>query len=45
MIWRVDCQPLIISIYLTETELSMAERNKVIAEIGLNMFNSLDLWV
>jgi len=43
MVWHADRQPLIISIYLTETELSMAERNKVIAEIGLKIFNEYEV--
>lgn len=38
MIWRADRQPIMISIYLTETELSMAERNKVIVEVGKRIF-------
>ncbi|PKH07817.1 class A beta-lactamase [Moritella sp. Urea-trap-13] len=39
VIWHAERQPLIISIYLTETELSMAERNQVIAEIGQQILN------
>ncbi|MFT5234874.1 MAG: beta-lactamase class A [Shewanella sp.] len=39
IIWNTKRAPLIISIYLTETELSMAERDSVIAEIGEEILN------
>ncbi|MGF1778444.1 GMA family class A beta-lactamase [Vibrio nomapromontoriensis] len=37
-IWNDEREPLIISIYLTQTNLSMSERNKVINEIGKAIF-------
>ncbi len=33
-VWKEDRKPLIISIYLTETNLPHAERNKIIAKVG-----------
>lgn len=38
IIWNERREPLIISIYLTQTELSMTERNLVITEIGTKIF-------
>ncbi len=38
MLWHSERQPLIISIYLTETELAMAMRNEIIVEIGKLIF-------
>ena len=38
MLWNSGRQPLIISIYLTETELAMAMRNEIIVEIGKLIF-------
>lgn len=38
MLWNSERQPLIISIYLTETELAMAMRNEIIVEIGKLIF-------
>lgn len=37
-IWTDEREPLIISIYLTQTNLSMPERNQVINEIGKAIF-------
>ncbi|MGF1777159.1 GMA family class A beta-lactamase [Vibrio nomapromontoriensis] len=37
-IWTNEREPLIISIYLTQTNLSMPERNQVISEIGKAIF-------
>lgn len=34
MIWPPERQPIIVALYLTETEAPMAERDKAIAEIG-----------
>jgi beta-lactamase class A len=39
MLWSSERQPLIISIYLTETELEMAVRNEIIVEIGKLIFD------
>ncbi|QUM76713.1 class A beta-lactamase [Moritella sp. 24] len=38
MLWHSERQPLIISIYLTETELAMVMRNEIIVEIGKLIF-------
>ena len=38
VIWTKKREPLFISIYLTQTELSMSERNLIITEIGKNIF-------
>ncbi|MGF1703276.1 class A beta-lactamase [Photobacterium makurazakiensis] len=38
VIWTQKREPLIISIYLTQTELSMPERNLIITEVGQNVF-------
>ena len=38
IIWNKTHKPLIVSIYLTQTELSMNERNAVIVEIGKAIF-------
>ncbi|WP_083602044.1 class A beta-lactamase [Thalassotalea sp. PP2-459] len=38
VVWSKDQTPLIISIYLTQTEATMKERNKAIAAIGESIF-------
>ncbi|WP_240207495.1 class A beta-lactamase [Vibrio sp. CyArs1] len=38
IIWKEQRSPIFISIYLTNTKLSMAERNSVINEIGMHIF-------
>lgn len=40
-IWKEDHPPIIVSIYLTETNLSLNERNQVIAEVGQLIFKEL----
>ncbi|MDG4698994.1 class A beta-lactamase, partial [Providencia sp. CRE-3FA-0001] len=39
-IWSNEQQPLIVAIYLTQTEASFDERNKAIAKIGREIFAS-----
>lgn len=39
VVWSEKRTPLIISIYLTQTEASFAQRNKAIAEIGKEIFS------
>ncbi|MDO6427570.1 class A beta-lactamase [Thalassotalea sp. 1_MG-2023] len=39
VVWSEDQTPLIIAIYLTQTEATMKERNKAIAAIGESIFN------
>lgn len=43
LIWNENRNPLILAIYLTETDLSLKERNLVIAEIGKNIFVEFDV--
>jgi len=39
IVWSNERSPLIISIYLTQTDASFAQRNKAIADIGKEIFN------
>ena len=39
VVWSDKRTPLIISIYLTQTDASFAQRNKAIADIGKSIFN------
>jgi len=39
MLWHLERQPLIISIYVTETDLEMAALNAIIVEIGQLIFD------
>lgn len=39
-IWADNRKPLVISIYLTQTDLSMSERNQIINEIGGLIFQT-----
>ena len=38
MLWKKDRKPLFIAIYLTQTQLSLAERNRVIEEVSHVVF-------
>jgi beta-lactamase class A len=38
VVWSDKRSPLIISIYLTQTDASLAQRNKAIANIGKEIF-------
>ncbi len=40
LVWNTKRKPIIISIYLTQTDLSFAERNRVISEIGEIIFKA-----
>jgi len=40
VVWSDKRTPIIISIYLTQTDASFAQRNKAIADIGKEIFNS-----
>ncbi|MUK69667.1 class A beta-lactamase [Aliivibrio fischeri] len=42
-IWNDNHQPIIISIYLTQTKLDMAERNQVIVEVGNAIFKEFKI--
>ncbi|MFA1559595.1 class A beta-lactamase [Aliivibrio fischeri] len=42
-VWNDKHQPIIISIYLTQTKLDMAERNQVIVEVGNAIFNEFNI--
>ncbi|MCE7534645.1 class A beta-lactamase [Aliivibrio fischeri] len=42
-IWNDKHQPIIISIYLTQTKLDMAERNQVIVEVGNAIFKEFKI--
>ncbi|WP_420851325.1 class A beta-lactamase [Parashewanella hymeniacidonis] len=42
-IWKGDRSPLIISIYLTETNLSLKDRNKAVASIGRVIFDAYNV--
>lgn len=43
IIWSESHSPMIVAIYITETELTLSERNHVIAEVGAVIFNALGL--
>lgn len=43
IIWSESHSPIIVAIYVTETELTLSERNQVIAEVGAVIFNTLGL--
>jgi beta-lactamase class A len=45
LVWSEHQTPLIISIYLTQTKASFAQRNKAIADIGKEIFNAWSLEV
>lgn len=42
-VWNDKHQPIIISIYLTQTKLDIAERNQVIVEVGNPIFNEFNI--
>ncbi|WP_072054433.1 class A beta-lactamase [Aliivibrio fischeri] len=42
-VWNDKHQPIIISIYLTQTKLDMAERNQVIVEVGNAIFKEFNI--
>jgi beta-lactamase class A len=41
VIWPPDRKPLIVSVYMTETQTSSDERNAAIARLGLSVAKSL----
>lgn len=43
IIWSESHSPIIVAIYVTETELTLSERNQVIAEVGAVIVNTLGL--
>jgi len=40
LVWNTTRKPIIISIYLTQTDLSFADRNRVVSEIGAMIFKA-----
>ncbi|EMC4027187.1 class A beta-lactamase, partial [Vibrio cholerae] len=38
IVWSEEKKPIIVSIYLAQTEASMAERNDAIVKIGRSIF-------
>lgn len=43
LVWHKNKKPIIIAIYLTESDLTLSQRNKVVAEIGQLIFDTLPL--
>lgn len=43
IIWPNQSQPLVVSIYLTETDLSVDDRSQVIVEIGQEIFKAYNM--
>lgn len=42
-IWKEGRSPIIVGVYLTETSLSLKERNRVIADVGIEIFERYEI--
>ncbi|WP_070964184.1 class A beta-lactamase [Vibrio sonorensis] len=43
LIWKETRKPLVMSIYVTETNLTLSDRNQLIADIGEVIFSTIDV--
>ena len=43
LIWHEKRKPIIVSVYLTQTDLSFQERNRIVSEIGLSIFKEYNI--